>query len=89
MRIRCPFCGERESGEFTYLGDATCRPPQPGSQNAATEYFEAVYLRANPRGSHEELWYPAAGCRSWLRVTRDTHTHEISAVSFANDVTAA
>ncbi|RWF78749.1 MAG: sarcosine oxidase subunit delta, partial [Mesorhizobium sp.] len=22
MRIVCPFCGERELGEFTYLGDA-------------------------------------------------------------------
>ncbi|TIV93349.1 MAG: sarcosine oxidase subunit delta, partial [Mesorhizobium sp.] len=20
MRIACPFCGERENGEFTYLG---------------------------------------------------------------------
>ncbi|TIW38046.1 MAG: sarcosine oxidase subunit delta, partial [Mesorhizobium sp.] len=22
MRIVCPFCGERELGEFSYLGDA-------------------------------------------------------------------
>ncbi len=27
-----------------------------------------------------ELWYHAFGCRSWLRVTRDTRTHEIFAV---------
>jgi sarcosine oxidase delta subunit len=40
MRIRCPFCGEREVSEFAY-------------------------------------------CRTWLRVTRDTLTHEILAVQFA------
>jgi heterotetrameric sarcosine oxidase delta subunit len=76
MRIRCPFCGERESGEFTYLGANVPRP----NVNA----FEELYLRANPSGRHEELWYHAFGCRSWLVVTRDTRTHEIFAVDLAN-----
>lgn len=80
MRIQCPFCGERDLIEFTYLGDATVRRPEPAS---STETFhDAVYLRDNPAGRHSELWYHGAGCRSWLRVDRDTRTHEIFAVEF-------
>ena len=41
------------------------------------------YLRDNPAGPHEELWYHGFGCRSWLRVKRDTRTHEIFAVEQA------
>ena len=36
-----------------------------------------VYLRDNPCGPLEELWYHGAGCRSWITVRRDTHTHEM------------
>ena len=30
-----------------------------------------------------ELWYHGGGCRSWLRVVRDTRTHEIESVALA------
>jgi len=40
-------------------------------------------LRDNPSGNHQELWYHGGGCRSWLVVTRNTRTHEISDVKFA------
>jgi sarcosine oxidase subunit delta len=83
MRIRCPFCGERESAEFAYLGDARVARPDPAGPNAAAEFFDAVYVRDNPAGPHEELWYHAYGCRGWVRVTRDTRTHEITAVELA------
>ena len=79
MRIRCPFCGERDASEFSYLGDANFRRPDALAADAATHFFEAVYLRDNPAGRHDELWYHGSGCRSWLRVTRDTRTHEIFA----------
>jgi heterotetrameric sarcosine oxidase delta subunit len=85
MRIRCPFCGERDSGEFVYLGDATCRHPNRDEPDAHARFFEAVYLRDNPAGTHEELWYHAFGCRSWLRVKRDTRTHEILGLDFARE----
>jgi len=85
MRIRCPFCGERSSSEFTYAGAANgWRPDLDGTQTPEQE-FEAVYLRDNPAGPHEELWYHVFGCRSWLQVTRDTRTHEVTAVRFAKD----
>lgn len=83
MRVPCPFCGERDSGEFTFHGDAGVRRPDPEASDAAAKFFEAVYLRDNPAGRYQELWYHASGCRSWLRVTRDTRTHEIFRVAFA------
>lgn len=83
MRIRCPFCGERDVSEFTYLGDAEVKRPAPGTPQVETRFFEAVYLRDNPAGPHDELWYHTSGCRTWLRVRRDTLTHEILNVQFA------
>jgi sarcosine oxidase subunit delta len=32
-----------------------------------------------------ELWYHGAGCTSWLRVERDTVTHDILRVELASD----
>ena len=83
MRIPCPFCGERESNEFAYLGDANATRPDPALPDAQGKFFEAVYLRDNPAGTHEDLWYHASGCRSWLRVTRNTRTHEILGATLA------
>ena len=82
MRIPCPFCGERLHSEFAYLGDGTVAMPDP---DAPELFADAVYVRANPAGEHEELWYHAAGCRRWLRVTRNTRTHEISSVAFVKE----
>jgi sarcosine oxidase subunit delta len=86
VRLRCPFCGERDVSEYVTLGTAQPRCPEINETDASVQVFEAVYLRDNPAGPHEELWYHGFGCRSWLRVTRDTRTHEIFAVSFADAV---
>jgi sarcosine oxidase subunit delta len=83
MRIPCPFCGARDVGEFAYLGDAAFTRPDTAAPDAAARFADAVYLRDNPAGPHAELWYHAAGCRSWLRVMRDTHTHAILGVAYA------
>jgi len=82
MRIPCPFCGERDSSEFTYLGEEI-RRPAPDQPEAAAEFFQFVYLRKDPAGPHEELWYHERGCCSWLCVRRDTRTHEILAARLA------
>ena len=89
MRIQCPFCGERDLSEFTYLGAAAFTRPDPAAQQAQAAFYEAVYLRDNPAGPHEELWYHASGCRSWLRVTRNTRTHEVLGVTLARQVASA
>jgi sarcosine oxidase subunit delta len=85
MRIDCPFCGDRDSSEFTVTGDASVRRPDSTVTDASTQFFDAVYLRDNPAGRHTELWYHSGGCRSWLQVTRDTRSHEIFAVSLARE----
>ena len=89
MRIKCPFCGERELAEYTYLGDADCKRPDTGGPDAQAQFFDAVYLRDNPAGVHDELWYHVSGCRSWLHVTRDTRTHCIISVDFAKKMARA
>ena len=78
LLIPCPFCGPRAQSEFTYGGDATLARPSPDAP--ADAWFAFVYQRENPKGLHEEWWQHSAGCRSWLRVRRDTRTHDIDSV---------
>jgi sarcosine oxidase subunit delta len=75
LLIPCPWCGPRAQVEFTYGGDATLRRPAPDAP--ADAWVEFVYMRDNPAGPHDELWFHGAGCRQWFRVRRDTRTHEI------------
>ena len=88
MRLTCPYCGERDLQEFVYLGDATVRRPDPGAPDALQAFHDYVYLRDNPAGPHREYWHHAAGCRAWLVVTRDTLSHEITAVELAGGKSA-
>jgi sarcosine oxidase subunit delta len=83
MRIPCPYCGERDLIEFSYLGDATLTRPDADAADAAEQFHDYVHLRDNPAGPHREHWYHAQGCRLWLTITRDTRTHDILAVEEA------
>lgn len=85
MRIHCPLCGERDAREFSYLGDAGPKRPDPAGADAQHAFYEYVYLRDNVSGQMREYWYHGAGCHSWLVVTRDTRTHKISSVVRAAD----
>ena len=76
MLIPCPFCGARDASEFTYLGEATLKRPDPSAPNAERAFHDYVYLRDNPAGPHREFWH-FSSCRSWLIVTRDTRNHDI------------
>jgi len=77
LLIPCPHCGERAQVEFTYGGDATVeRPADPGAVSTDA-WLDHLYLRDNPRGPHWEWWQHTSGCRCWIRVHRDTHTHAI------------
>lgn len=80
MRIDCPYCGSRDSGEFVYRGDAA--PVRPEASDAAA-FIDYVYLRDNPAGWIDEHWYHAHGCRQWLTVRRDTVSHQIESATFA------
>ena len=87
LRIKCPFCGERDHSEFTYGGDATVGYPALDAPLEA--WIDAVYVRANPKGPHRERWQHSVGCRLWLTVERDTVTHEITGVTPALAAIAA
>ncbi len=90
MIINHPLLGPRDSAEFTYLGDASLmQRPDGMAEDADEQFYEYLYLRTNPAGEHRELWFHEQGDRSWLVVTRNTLTHEITKVELARDVALA
>jgi methylglutamate dehydrogenase subunit B len=85
MRITCPYCGTRDSEEFSIQGEvASPRPPvSPDSAADIAAFHAYVHLRANDFGLTKEYWYHVNGCRRLLVVSRDTRNHAILGVSFA------
>ena len=83
MRLPCPHCGERDIGEFVYRGDAQPVRPNPQADNAQAKFFDYVYLRDNPAGWMQELWYHEGGCRCWIVVERNTLTHAVRGAQLA------
>ncbi len=86
MIINHPILGPRDAQEFVYLGDASLIHRPDGLTASIEAFHDYTYLRANPAGLHRELWYHEQGDRSWLVVTRNTVTHEITSVELARDV---
>jgi heterotetrameric sarcosine oxidase delta subunit len=87
MIINHPYLGPRDANEFVYKGDAELlnRPDWKGTGMGHKGFHDYLYLRKNPAGLHKELWYHEQGDRSWLVVTRNTLTHEISKVELVKD----
>jgi sarcosine oxidase subunit delta len=87
MIINHPLLGPRDAQEFTYLGDASLMDrPDWQAADAADQFHDYLYQRDNPAGEHQELWFHEQGDRSWLVVTRNTLTHEITNVELARQV---
>ena len=89
MIINHPLLGPRDAQEFVYLGEASLINRPDGLTASLQEMHDYAYLRDNPAGEHRELWYHEQGDRSWLVVTRNTLTHEISKVELAREVARA
>lgn len=90
MIIPHPLLGPRDSQEFTYLGDANLiNRPDWQASDAPDQFYEYLYQRDNRAGEHRELWFHEQGDRSWLVVTRNTRTHEITSAELARDVARA
>lgn len=90
MIINHPLLGPRDAAEFYVMGDADLiNRPDPDADGSAEAFYEYAYLRDNPAGLHRELWYHEQGDRSWLVVTRNTLTHEVTKVELARDVALA
>ena len=86
MIINHPLLGPRDAAEFVYLGDAAMIDRPDGMTASDKEMHDYMFLRDNPAGNIRELWYHEQGDRSWLVVTRNTVTHEITHVELARDV---
>lgn len=79
MRLSCPYCGTRDLREFTYKGAAVALDrPGPDAGEEAWDGF--VHLRDNPAGETEDLWFHDC-CGTWIRVRRNTVSHEVIACS--------
>ena len=75
--LTCPNCGVTgEETEFHAEGEAHLKRYGPGSSDA--EFHDYLFIRENPKGWHTEWWHHVAGCRQWVKVVRNTFTHEIS-----------
>ena len=88
MIINHPILGPRDASEFVYLGDASLiNRPDWKNKDADKKFYEYQYLRENSHGLHRELWYHEQGDRSWLIITRNVSTHEITKVELAKNHT--
>ena len=85
LYIKCPYCGLRSQIEFAYGGDATVKRPNLNQEVSNTEWDKFVYIRKSPRGRHLEFWHHISGCRQWIKVDRDTATHQIFNTYKANE----
>ena len=66
----------RSQNEFSYGGDASVKRPELNQEISDQDWDNFVYNRKSPRGKHLELWQHISGCRQWIKVERDTVTHE-------------
>ncbi|MCK7613665.1 sarcosine oxidase subunit delta [Roseibium sediminicola] len=87
IRINCPFCGTRDHSEFSYGGDGSIDYPALDATKEA--WHDAVFMRDNICGVQLETWHHVHGCRMWLKIERDTLTHEIHSVRPAHPGLAA
>jgi heterotetrameric sarcosine oxidase delta subunit len=74
MQLVCPWCGRRNSSEFSNGGSVLGRPDT--GDVTPREWRDYLYLRDNTRGWVTERWYHRAGCRQFFVVERNTVTDE-------------
>jgi len=77
LRIRCPWCGDRDEPEFRWGGEVPIVRPGPPRQVSEAQWAEYLFMRDNPKGWVRERWVHALGCRQWFIAVRNTVTHEI------------
>lgn len=80
LRIKCPYCGERDQTEFRCGGEASRQRPANPEQADDQQWADYLFYRENPKGPLLERWVHSYGCRQWFLVSRDTLTHDIAAV---------
>ena len=73
LLIHCPYCNERRAEiEFAYGGEAHIARPADPSALSDEEWARYLFIRANPRGRHNERWRHIHGCGRFFNAVRDT-----------------
>jgi len=88
LRIKCPWCGERDQTEFRFGGEVRPARPENPESLSDEEWAEYLFYRDNVKGVHQERWLHRQGCAQWLIATRSTVTHEITQVTTIDDAAA-
>jgi sarcosine oxidase, subunit delta len=86
MLIHCPYCDEKRAEiEFAYAGEAhIARPANPSSVSDA-DWERYLFIRANPKGRHNERWRHIHGCGRFFNAVRDTVTDKFEATYKAGE----
>jgi len=72
-------------GSGPKTGQQSAQDPDAASMR---QWLDHIYLRENLRGPHLEWWQHHSGCRAWIKVRRDTATHEVLGAWRATEATA-
>jgi sarcosine oxidase subunit delta len=72
--INCPNCGKRSVYEYKFGGECKQPPDQGAGMKAWCDY---LHFNQNSSGFQDEWWYHSAGCRDWIKIRRNTATHEM------------
>lgn len=77
MMLPCPHCGPRDAAEFVYIDEHRSRPDP--NRTTPQEWRHYLYVRSNPAGWTQELWFHRAGCGTHLLLERHTVTGDVRA----------
>ena len=73
--IHCPYCEQTlPELEFAYAGEGHIARPVDPSGLTDAEWERYLFIRANPRGRHNERWRHVHGCGRFFNAVRDTVT---------------
>ena len=72
--INCPNCGRRNPYEFSFGGECKTTPAADADVKTWCEY---LYFNENMSGFQNKWWFHTTGCGEWVKIRRNTVTHEI------------
>ena len=72
--INCPNCGRRNPYEFKFGGECKQIPGEKAHQKTWCDY---LFFNENMAGFQDEWWFHNLGCGEWVKIRRNTATHEM------------
>ena len=72
--INCPNCGRGNPYEFKFGGECKQIPGEKADQKTWCDY---LFFNENMAGFQDEWWFHNLGCGEWVKIRRNTATHEM------------